>query len=53
MLFFRGMMPEEVHDAVVKTLGHEPEVTIECTGAQSCLESGIRVWEKDENFLEK
>ncbi|KHJ86950.1 hypothetical protein OESDEN_13286 [Oesophagostomum dentatum] len=33
--------PEEVRNAVVKALGQEPEITIECTGAQSCLESGI------------
>ncbi|KHJ92132.1 GroES-like protein [Oesophagostomum dentatum] len=37
----RGMMPVEIRDAVVKSLGHEPEVTIECTGAQPCLESAI------------
>ncbi|KHJ88580.1 hypothetical protein OESDEN_11624 [Oesophagostomum dentatum] len=35
------MTPEEVRNAVVKALGQEPEITIECTGAQSCLESGI------------
>ncbi|KHJ92775.1 hypothetical protein OESDEN_07328 [Oesophagostomum dentatum] len=35
------MTPEEVRNAVVKALGQEPEITIECTGAQPCLESGI------------
>ncbi|KHJ77271.1 D-xylulose reductase domain protein [Oesophagostomum dentatum] len=40
-LYVKGMTPVEIRDAVVKSLGQEPEVTIECTGAQPCLESAI------------
>ncbi|KIH60871.1 hypothetical protein ANCDUO_08864 [Ancylostoma duodenale] len=35
------MSANEVRAAVNECLGGEPEVTIECTGAQSCLESSI------------
>ncbi|KAK5983412.1 Sorbitol dehydrogenase [Trichostrongylus colubriformis] len=37
----KGKSPAEVRDAVVKALGTEPDVTLECTGAQSCIESAI------------
>ncbi|KIH46117.1 putative L-iditol 2-dehydrogenase [Ancylostoma duodenale] len=37
----KGMSANEVRAAVIECLGGEPEVTIECTGAQSCLESSI------------
>ncbi|RCN49264.1 oxidoreductase, zinc-binding dehydrogenase family protein, partial [Ancylostoma caninum] len=36
-----GMSVNEVRTAVIECLRGEPEVTIECTGAQSCLESSI------------
>ncbi|EYC16297.1 hypothetical protein Y032_0034g2912 [Ancylostoma ceylanicum] len=36
-----GMSANEVRTAVIQYLGAEPEVTIECTGAQSCMESSI------------
>ncbi|EPB77994.1 hypothetical protein ANCCEY_02908 [Ancylostoma ceylanicum] len=37
------MSANEVRTAVIQYLGAEPEVTIECTGAQSCMESSILV----------
>ncbi|RCN49267.1 L-iditol 2-dehydrogenase domain protein [Ancylostoma caninum] len=36
-----GMSVNDVRAAVIQCLGGEPDVTIECTGAQSCLESSI------------
>ncbi|KAJ1367736.1 hypothetical protein KIN20_028714 [Parelaphostrongylus tenuis] len=38
----KGMSPSEVRLAVVDHLGCEPDVTIECTGAQTCIETAIR-----------
>ncbi|KAL6743457.1 hypothetical protein Aduo_016496 [Ancylostoma duodenale] len=37
----KGMSVVDVRSAVIQSLGGEPEVTIECTGAQSCMESSI------------
>ncbi|KIH44010.1 L-iditol 2-dehydrogenase domain protein [Ancylostoma duodenale] len=36
-----GMSVNDVRAAVIECLGGEPDVTIECTGVQSCLESSI------------
>ncbi|KAJ1367740.1 hypothetical protein KIN20_028718 [Parelaphostrongylus tenuis] len=38
----KGMSPSDVRSAVVDHLECEPDVTIECTGAQSCMETAIR-----------
>ncbi|KAK6758988.1 hypothetical protein RB195_016297 [Necator americanus] len=40
-LCVKGMSVEQIRGEIIKSLGVEPEVTIECTGAQSCMESSI------------
>uniref|UniRef100_A0A158P7Z0 Sorbitol dehydrogenase n=1 Tax=Angiostrongylus cantonensis TaxID=6313 RepID=A0A158P7Z0_ANGCA len=37
----KGMSPSDVRSAVIDHLGTEPDVTIECTGAQTCIETAI------------
>ncbi|PIO61016.1 L-iditol 2-dehydrogenase family protein [Teladorsagia circumcincta] len=37
----RGKSPAEVREAVIEALGTEPDVALECTGAQSSIESAI------------
>ncbi|KAK6030890.1 GroES-like protein [Ostertagia ostertagi] len=36
-----GKSPAEVREAVIESLGTEPDVALECTGAQSSIESAI------------
>ncbi|VDM58439.1 unnamed protein product [Angiostrongylus costaricensis] len=38
----KEMSPSDVRSAVIDHLGTEPDVTIECTGAHTCIETAIR-----------
>ncbi|KAK6052084.1 D-xylulose reductase domain protein [Cooperia oncophora] len=42
-----GKSPAEVRKAVIEALGTEPDVALECTGAQSSIESAILVSDQE------